>query len=162
MLKVDDNLTSVNFIQPCLLTAVRSPSITLPLIWNKVRELVLQIHARGGGVAPVVHLATPASHKLCTSLDYLFFLQTCLFHPQGCHDQEIHRSIHSPWTPGDCSQLSTWPVVIWHHLMFTVHRLAVSHHGIKVPGCSLAGVVALEVKLGKYWVGHPCRLVTET
>jgi len=39
--------------------AVRSPSITLPLVGNKVRELVLQVHAGGGGVAPIMHLAAP-------------------------------------------------------------------------------------------------------
>lgn len=41
--------------------AVRSPSVTLPLVGDKVRQVVLQDHAGGGGVAPVVHLAAPVN-----------------------------------------------------------------------------------------------------
>jgi len=45
---------------------VRSPSVTLPLVGDEVGEVVLEEHAGGGGVAPVVHLAAPvyAIHSL--------------------------------------------------------------------------------------------------
>ena len=40
-------------------TTVRSPSVTLPLVGHEVGEVVLEEHAGGRGVAPVVHLAAP-------------------------------------------------------------------------------------------------------
>jgi len=41
--------------------AVRSSSVTLPLVRDKVGEVVLQHHAGGGGVAPVMHLTAPVN-----------------------------------------------------------------------------------------------------
>lgn len=41
--------------------AVRSSSVTLPLVGDKVWQVVLQDHAGGGGVAPVMHLAAPVN-----------------------------------------------------------------------------------------------------
>ena len=41
------------------ITAIRGPSIAFPLVGDKVGQVVLQGHAGGRGVAPVVHLATP-------------------------------------------------------------------------------------------------------
>ena len=43
----------------CVLTAVRSSSVTLPLVGDKVGQVVVEQHAGGPGVAPVVHLAAP-------------------------------------------------------------------------------------------------------
>jgi len=45
---------------------VRSPSVTLPLVGHEVGEVVLEEHAGGRGVAPVVHLTAPvnAIHSL--------------------------------------------------------------------------------------------------
>ena len=40
-------------------TAIRGPSVAFPLVGDKVGQVVLQGHAGGRGVAPVVHLATP-------------------------------------------------------------------------------------------------------
>ena len=40
-------------------TTVWSPSVTFPLVGDEVREVVLEEHAGGRGVAPVVHLAAP-------------------------------------------------------------------------------------------------------
>ena len=42
-----------------IFTTVRSPSVTLPLVGDEVGEVVLEEHAGGGGVAPVVHLTAP-------------------------------------------------------------------------------------------------------
>jgi hypothetical protein len=47
------------------LTAVRSSTITLPLEWNKVGQVVVEAHAVAGRVAPVVHLATPGIWQEC-------------------------------------------------------------------------------------------------
>jgi len=38
---------------------VRSPSVTFPLVGDEVGKVVLEEHAGGRGVAPVVHLAAP-------------------------------------------------------------------------------------------------------
>jgi len=40
---------------------VWSPSVTFPLVGDEVREVVLEEHAGGRGVAPVVHLAAPVN-----------------------------------------------------------------------------------------------------
>ena len=48
----------------CVLTAVRSSSVTLPLVGHKVGQVVVEQHAGGPGVAPVVHLAAPGTTAL--------------------------------------------------------------------------------------------------
>ena len=47
-----------------IFTTVRSPSVTLPLVGDEVGEVVLEEHAGGGGVAPVVHLAAPEDSQI--------------------------------------------------------------------------------------------------
>lgn len=42
-----------------LSNTVWSPAVTFPLVGDEVGEVVLEEHAGGGGVAPVVHLAAP-------------------------------------------------------------------------------------------------------
>ena len=45
-------------------TTVWSPSVTFPLVGDEVWEVVLEEHAGGGGVAPVVHLAAPEVNQI--------------------------------------------------------------------------------------------------
>ena len=63
--------------------AVGSTSITLPLVGDEVGQVVLQDHAGGGGVAPVMHLAAP-QHQL---------------HALGGHDESQYLSIPSTVSP---------------------------------------------------------------
>lgn len=50
-----------------LSNTVRSSTVTLPLVRDEVREVVLQEHAGGRGVTPVVHLAAPVNSIDCVA-----------------------------------------------------------------------------------------------
>ena len=49
-----------------IFTTVGSPSVTFPLVRDEVGEVVLEEHAGGRGVAPVVHLTAPELGVLST------------------------------------------------------------------------------------------------
>jgi hypothetical protein len=50
------------------LTAVWRATVALPLEGHEVGQVVVEAHARAGGVAPIVHLAAPEKGKLLQHL----------------------------------------------------------------------------------------------
>ena len=48
-------------------TAIGRPSVAFPLVRHEVREVVLQSHAGGRGVAPVMHLTATENSGIRTN-----------------------------------------------------------------------------------------------
>jgi len=77
---------------------VRSPSVTFPLVGHEVGKVVLEEHAGGRGVAPVVHLAAPvytvhslARAKKATVAAVSFVNQRVTAGPALDHGVEVPR-----------------------------------------------------------------------